>query len=683
MAGAATTTPAPSSLGFDVSYPQCGTTLPSGAGFGIVGVNNGYPFSVNPCLVSELQWAKTSLSAQAQFYANTANPGPSANTDWPTSQQTPQVCAGADSTSCAYDYGWNGALNSFQNAVTAETQAGSASPQSDAAAARWWLDVETGNSWESLRTGSAPTSAQQANDAAVIQGELAYLASVGAGFVGIYSTSYQFGQIVGTQGSALQGVPVWLPGYATVTDAQAACANPSFTGGRVTVIQFADSGIDGDYLCGLVSVPATATVAVSQSASFTQALSVTGEAGPVSYLQSAGAPSLLVSSAGVVSATGPLAAGTYVASGTSSSADGLSGTFSFSLVVGQITQVSPLSESVPISTSGTYSAQIVTSGGVGTLSFTQSSGQPALSVSPTGLLSTTGALARGTYKVAGAVSDATGDQGTYAVTLKVGYLSQTSSIRTTISPAVSTGFTSQLSASGGVGPLSFTQSTGQPSLVVSSSGLISTGGALADGSYVVRGLVSDATGDQGSYFFNLLVAPGQITQTSPATITVSATSVATFTSQLTVSGAVGTLAFLQLTGEPSLAVSSSGLVSAGAALALGTYTASGTVSDPSGDKGTFAVSLVVAKPLVVLPVATRVLGHAVIGHTAILTILGQGFFGRPRIVGRPGSTVLVLKDTGTSLTVRVSVPAHDRPGVYSFVIVLANGKICSVHYVQR
>ncbi|MDE2281571.1 MAG: hypothetical protein KGJ92_02215, partial [Actinomycetales bacterium] len=96
IAASSTTSPAvsPASVGYDISFPQCGGTLPTGMGFGIVGVNDGRPYTTNPCLATEIQWATSSLAATPQFYVNTANPGPSNNTAWPTTQTFPEVCTG-------------------------------------------------------------------------------------------------------------------------------------------------------------------------------------------------------------------------------------------------------------------------------------------------------------------------------------------------------------------------------------------------------------------------------------------------------------------------------------------------------------------------------------------------------------------------------------------------------------
>ena len=93
--------------------------------FAIVGVNDGIVYSANPCLRSgngagELAWAEQ-YEPVAILYANTADPGPALSSHWPTGQTTPRFCdpASTDSAACAYDYGWNAAADSYQDAVNA------------------------------------------------------------------------------------------------------------------------------------------------------------------------------------------------------------------------------------------------------------------------------------------------------------------------------------------------------------------------------------------------------------------------------------------------------------------------------------------------------------------------------------------------------------------------------------
>lgn len=52
--------------GYDVSYPQCNQTLPSGQAFGVVAVNEGLGNTTNPCLAAEIAWAQASTARPAR-----------------------------------------------------------------------------------------------------------------------------------------------------------------------------------------------------------------------------------------------------------------------------------------------------------------------------------------------------------------------------------------------------------------------------------------------------------------------------------------------------------------------------------------------------------------------------------------------------------------------------------------
>jgi hypothetical protein len=600
-AGAASAT---TSTGFDISYPQCGGDFPSPAGFGIVGVNDGHPLTTNPCLAAELGWAESASNATPAFYLNTDSPGPADTSAWPTSQQTPEVCTGANSPACSYDYGWNAAVLSFSNAVGAETSDGSSSPTSQAVGANWWLDVETGNHWETEESGYGATKASDAIDQAELQGTIAYLSSVGVVSIGIYSTSRQWGTITGAGETTFSKWQAWMPGYPSLAAGEAACSTASFNGGRVAMVQYPSRGLDGDYVCGLLSTPTSASISAGASSTFTEQLGVTGNVGTVTYAQTSGSPDLTVSSAGLVATNGALAKGSYVATGTTSDTNGHSGTFSFTLIVGTITQ------------------SVI---------------QPA-----------------------------------------------------TTSVAASSFFTSQLAVTGNTGAVTYTPVSGAPQLTISSTGLVSTGGPLTKGTYSETGTTSDASGDSGTFTFILDV--GTINQSGLTTASVKTTGLATFTYQVTTTGNSGSVTFTQTTGNPNVTVSSSGLITPLATLAAGAYVVRGTMGDVSGDSGTFFYDLKVAAvstpPVVVPPtvtplVATRVIGHAVAGRTVSLSIAGTGFNGRPQVTSHKGTIALVTKDTGTLLTLRVSVKTRSRNGIFTFTITLSNGDTCQVKYVQR
>lgn len=229
-------------LGNDISYPQCGGSFPSGQAFGIVGVNGGLANTNNPCFSQQLFWAQMSSGAtnqpKAMLYVNTANPGHNA-TIWPANNTVygQQVlnpygdCDSSEGAACAYIYGWTRA---FEDA----TMRNVTNPESYT----WWLDVETANSW---------SDTDLAANAASLEGMTAYFDSINAK-VGLYSTSYQWGVIVGNlrPGSNLEGLDSWLAGARTQRGAQANCSNPPLTaGGRVTLTQFVSKNLDYDVSC--------------------------------------------------------------------------------------------------------------------------------------------------------------------------------------------------------------------------------------------------------------------------------------------------------------------------------------------------------------------------------------------------------------------------------------------------
>jgi hypothetical protein len=242
----------------DISFPQCGAPLPrlDNGYAGVLGTNNGISFSRNPCLVTQLAWAKR-LAGPPAFYANTGNPGPARARIWPLGQSTPRACSASnpDSLGCAYDYGWNAAWQSYSVAVDAAQRLHRVdrdNARGRAANVEWWLDIETMNSWRTLDDGVSRHAKQ--SDVAAIAGEVDALRTIGVESVGIYSTRFQWNEITGghaiTQGR-FAGVPVWLAGYGSKADAIAGCTDESFTGGPVQMTQYLGSdGFDADVVCG-------------------------------------------------------------------------------------------------------------------------------------------------------------------------------------------------------------------------------------------------------------------------------------------------------------------------------------------------------------------------------------------------------------------------------------------------
>ncbi len=226
------------SWGIDVSYPQCGTELPTGQAFAIVGVNGGTATTTNPCLATQLAWAAgatgTTVHDDIQLYVNTGNPGSGA-ASWPRSGSNRYgSCDGSDSTACAYQYGWDRALDDA-------TIRGISRPEQF----MWWLDVEIANTWDYSPGGPA-------RNAAVLEGMTDYFTSIGVRGVGLYSTRYQWTRIVGdgvSATSSLNGLSNWRPAGADLAAARATCAVAPLTpGGVVEMTQYV-TDLDYNHSC--------------------------------------------------------------------------------------------------------------------------------------------------------------------------------------------------------------------------------------------------------------------------------------------------------------------------------------------------------------------------------------------------------------------------------------------------
>jgi hypothetical protein len=222
--------------GYDISYPQCGGAYPANPLFGIVGVNGGRVYSTNPCLASELSWGG---GAAAELYLNTGNPGPALSSFWPNGQASPRYCDAAnnDTADCAYDYGWNAAAQSYS---TVEQSYAGLGIGTNPSATAWWLDVETMNSWRS----------NTALNVAALQGQLDYLKARGVTRLGFYSTTVQWGTITGGT-KVFAPLPSWGAGSPSEKAAKQLCATTvtSFTGGRLAMVQYIQSGFDVDIRC--------------------------------------------------------------------------------------------------------------------------------------------------------------------------------------------------------------------------------------------------------------------------------------------------------------------------------------------------------------------------------------------------------------------------------------------------
>jgi hypothetical protein len=189
--------------GYDVSWPQCGGAMPPSSQVAIVGVDDGHPFSQNPCLQQEAQWASTAKQ-RAQYMV----------VDSPVGWSSPHVleyayhgpagdCTATDYACQSYNWGYNAAYADVQYASS-----------QGATSRQWWLDVELPSS-----TSIDPSGADcyQANfwvcdpklNSLVVLAAVTALREQG-NQVGVYSTKTQWQAITG--GMPL-GTPIWIAGF--------------------------------------------------------------------------------------------------------------------------------------------------------------------------------------------------------------------------------------------------------------------------------------------------------------------------------------------------------------------------------------------------------------------------------------------------------------------------------------
>jgi hypothetical protein len=263
----ATPTPIPTSLyvhgsvGFDYSFPACSTpvaprtsSLGTPYGFAIVGVNDGRPFTQNPCLVAEFQSAASTIPL-VSFYINISAPLGSSASNGMNGPKGP--CSSTDYLCQSYNFGYNAAQYAYSFAAG---QLGT----STVAGRVWWLDVETANSWWGLDNGNCSSSC---NDQ-VLQGAIDYFHQNGL-TVGSYSVSTMWAQsgpmpqaagMAGKQAAAIlwsqiaggyrPGVPEWVADASGLSAAPRLCSSTSFTGGPVWLVQELSANYyDEDYAC--------------------------------------------------------------------------------------------------------------------------------------------------------------------------------------------------------------------------------------------------------------------------------------------------------------------------------------------------------------------------------------------------------------------------------------------------
>jgi hypothetical protein len=221
--------------GADVSWPQCppgvgiagrkglGLPMPAAtAQFVVIGLTNGPGFTRNPCLATQVDWARARGLHTAAY----------AVASFPTAWQLRHYAqAGPYSGATARSRLRNVGYAQARTTIATLRAVGLAVPHV-------WVDVES--------YPFRPWSRSLLANRAVVRGALQAYAEAGL-TTGIYSTPLQFGQIAGRVG---WGLPEWHTagplGRATALNR---CTEVSFTGGPIVLSQWWTSRADHDLTC--------------------------------------------------------------------------------------------------------------------------------------------------------------------------------------------------------------------------------------------------------------------------------------------------------------------------------------------------------------------------------------------------------------------------------------------------
>src|SRR4051812_17927404 len=222
-------------VGADMSWPNCpeglgipqrktlGLPLPrSSARFVLIGLTNGPAFHPNPCLVSQVAFAR-----ERGLYASAY-----AVVTYPTRPQLRKYGAPAEGAPVGHSPLWNTGWAQAKVNLTQMRAAGLDSPAV-------WVDVEP-------VTEPAPWSHRPARNQRVVQGAVAGYRDSGMQ-VGLYSVRTLWRQVLG---GARYGLPEWRSvGRRSPSAALRACDAGSFNGGPAVLAQWWDNRRDHDVLC--------------------------------------------------------------------------------------------------------------------------------------------------------------------------------------------------------------------------------------------------------------------------------------------------------------------------------------------------------------------------------------------------------------------------------------------------
>jgi outer membrane autotransporter protein len=359
-------------------------------------------------------------------------------------------------------------------------------------------------------------------------------------------------------------------------------------------------------------------------ATYSAALSASGGVAPYSYSLLSGAlpVGMTFSSAGQFAGI-PRTAGNFSLTVRATDGNGQTGTqvVDFSIAAPTLT-IMPAT--LPDGTRNVaYSQSLSTSGGIAPYTYSIVSGNLPIGVSfsSAGVFSGTPTTA-GSYTMSIRSTDDAGYNTTVSYTINVASPSIVITPATLPNGAVGTTYSAVLSASGGVGPYSYSLLSGALPIGVSfSSAGQFAGTPRSDGDFSLNVRATDSNGNTGTQVVDFSIAAPTLTVT-PATLPDGTTNVA-YSQSLTTSGGIAPYTYSIVSGNLPIGVSfSSAGVFSGTPTTAGSYTTSIRSTDDAGYNTTVSYTINVASPSIVIDPPT--LDAAVVGDPYTVTLTASG-----------------------------------------------------------
>jgi hypothetical protein len=332
---------------------------------------------------------------------------------------------------------------------------------------------------------------------------------------------------------------------------------------------------------------------------YTASFSETGGVGTVVFTESGTLPAGVTLSGAVLSGT-PTQTGSFPISVTATDKNGCTGSASYTLVINCPTlNVSPAG--VPQGTAGVvYSSTTFTqTGGVGTITFSESGTLPTgITLSTGGLLSGT-PTQTGSFPITVTATDKNACAGSAGYTLVINCPVVTVNPTTVPSGTAGVAYSSTtFTQTGGVGAITFTESGTLPAGMSFSGGVLS-GTPTQIGSFRLTVTATDKNSCTGSRGYTLVINCPAIT-VDPAAIAPGTAGVAYSNTTFTQTGGVGAITYSELGALPTgVTFTSSGVLS-GTPLQTGTFPITVTATDKNGCTGSRAYTLIINCPTIIV-----------------------------------------------------------------------------------